>query len=51
MWRRKLLVFLGHRDHVSVLQAPSAGLNDLLLSHESRTERKDGSKEIKYGRK
>lgn len=39
MWRRKPLVFLGHADHVSELRARSAGLNDLLPSQESRTER------------
>lgn len=47
MWRRKLLLFLGHRDHVSVHQASSTGLNDLLLSQESRTEKKEGSKKVK----
>lgn len=46
-----MLVFLGHSDHVSVLQAPSTGLNDLLLRQESRTERREGSKDIKYRRK
>lgn len=51
MWRRKLLLFLGHRDHVSVLRASSTGLNDLLLSQESETERKEGSKKVKYKNK
>lgn len=41
MWRRKLRIFLGHRDHVSVLQASSAGLNDLLLSQESKNREKE----------